>query len=148
MSLFSKLLKDRYSGKQFTHNGIYVCSKITEMFQDAQLSPSPNNPETGELEQTDIVTSMYLNINEMAIKEMIVDASPYLKEAFIFHRQGDTTSSLLNISDAIVCFEGWKNHVIPDANFSEQYDLLIELHFQLLTIINKVNDKKAVFTNE
>jgi hypothetical protein len=148
MGLFSNLMKEKFSGKQFVHNGIHVCSHLTEMYQKSQFRVSPNNPETGVLEDIDLVVGMYMNINELAINEMVVGANPYLNQAFEFHRQGDTMSALLNISDAIVSFEGWQNHVIPEAHFYEKYDLLIEQFSQLLEIIQKVNNKKAVFIKD
>ncbi|EMV9370690.1 TPA: hypothetical protein ACPVZW_004569 [Vibrio parahaemolyticus] len=148
MGLFSKLMKDKYSSKQFVHNGIHVCSHLTEMYQDSQFRPSPNNPETGKSEDLDLLVSMHLNINEIAIKEMVVGATPYLNQAFHFYRQGDTTSALINICDAIVSFEGWQNHVIPEVNFYEKYDLLVEQFSQLIEIIYKVNANKAVFSKD
>ncbi|MEZ9041327.1 MULTISPECIES: hypothetical protein [unclassified Vibrio] len=148
MGLFSNLMKDKYSSKQFVHNAIHVCSHLTEMYKDSQFRPSPNNPETGKLEDVDLLVSMYLNINEIAIKEMVVGANSYLNQAFHFHHQGNTTSALINICDAIMSFEGWQNHVIPEVNFDEKYDLLVEQFSQLIKIIHKVNANKAVFTKD
>ncbi|WP_061031689.1 hypothetical protein [Vibrio splendidus] len=148
MGIFSNLMKEKISGKQFVHNGIHVCSHLTEMYQKNQFRVSPNNPETGAIDEIDLVVEMHMNINELAIKEMVVGANPYLNQAFEFYRSGDTMSALLNISDAIVSFEGWQNHVIPEADFYDKYDLLVEQFSQLLEIIQKVNSQKAVFIKD